>query len=159
MKTLSTKTINPVTGFVKVKPTMQIADDSHPNIFAAGDIVDTDHIKTAYFAWEQMRVVMSNISKLVRIQQQQQQQQQHKNATSSNSITASQQHDSQLTVYKAGPPMIIVYLGQKQGAAQYNFFGFPILMPNWFVKRFFTYNVGADRAWIWMNQDKSKVLN
>ncbi|KAJ3402273.1 hypothetical protein HDV05_008629 [Chytridiales sp. JEL 0842] len=114
---------------------MQIDDDAYPNVFAAGDIIDTDHIKTAYFAWEHMKVVMANIVKLIRGDQQ-----------------------VKLSVYKAPPPMIVVYLGQSRGAAQYNLWGIPILLPNFLTKRFFTYNVGADRAWQWLNQNKEEVL-
>lgn len=61
----SPTSVDPKTGFVKVKKTMQIADDRYPHIFAVGDVVDHTDVKTGHFAWMQGLSVLNNILKLI----------------------------------------------------------------------------------------------
>lgn len=65
IKELAPDAINKDTGFVKVKPTMQIQDDRFPNIFAAGDVTDHTDVKTGHYAWMQGCAALVNIRKLI----------------------------------------------------------------------------------------------
>jgi NADH dehydrogenase FAD-containing subunit len=51
--------------FISVKPTLQIADERFPHIFALGDIADTKAHKAARPALRQAEVVTSNIQRLL----------------------------------------------------------------------------------------------
>lgn len=51
--------------FIKVRPTLQIADSSFPNIFALGDIAATKAHKAARPAMRQSEVVSENIQRLL----------------------------------------------------------------------------------------------
>ncbi|KAJ3033626.1 hypothetical protein HK097_004784 [Rhizophlyctis rosea] len=120
-------------GRVKVKPTMQIEDDRYPNVFAAGDVTNTEDPNSGGVAWKHGDVIYQNILKMIA-------------AKESGAPT------TPLTNHVIVIPQIILYLGLYQGAAQMVVFGRPILLPNFLIKRFFTRNVGADRIWAWMNQ-------
>lgn len=62
---LAPDAINKETGFVKVKPTMQIQDDRFPHIFAAGDVTDHTDVKTGHYAWMQGYAAFENIRKMI----------------------------------------------------------------------------------------------
>lgn len=53
------------TGFIKVRPTLQITDPDLPHIFALGDIADTGAHKAARPALKQAEVVAANIQHLI----------------------------------------------------------------------------------------------
>ena len=53
------------TGRVRVKPTMQIDDDKYPNVFAAGDVTNTEDPNSGGVAWRHGDVVYQNILKLI----------------------------------------------------------------------------------------------
>ncbi len=42
---LSPSSVDPQTKYIKVKPTLQIADSNYANVFAIGDVADTEHTK------------------------------------------------------------------------------------------------------------------
>ncbi|KAJ3339437.1 hypothetical protein HDU93_008252 [Gonapodya sp. JEL0774] len=62
---LSPSSIDTKTGFVKVLPTLQIADASFPNVFVCGDIADTQDMKLARMAFAQSTVAVDNILTLI----------------------------------------------------------------------------------------------
>ncbi|KAJ5178992.1 hypothetical protein N7492_002202 [Penicillium capsulatum] len=53
-------------GHLRVKPSLQVADDTFPYIYASGDIIDAGSIKTARSAIEQSQVVAENIVRVIR---------------------------------------------------------------------------------------------
>ncbi|KAI5455992.1 hypothetical protein BGZ63DRAFT_475842 [Mariannaea sp. PMI_226] len=57
--------INPVNGFIKVRPTLQFQDTKYPNFFAAGDIADSGAHKAARPGAGQARVVAENIAAMI----------------------------------------------------------------------------------------------
>jgi len=57
--------INPVNGFLAVKPTLQLQDPAYPHIFAAGDIADTKAHKAARPGMAQVEVVAKNIAAMI----------------------------------------------------------------------------------------------
>lgn len=61
----SPDTISKESGFVKVKPTMQIQDERFPNIFAIGDVIEHTDVKTGHFAWMQGLAALENIRKMI----------------------------------------------------------------------------------------------
>ncbi|KAH7030334.1 hypothetical protein BKA57DRAFT_416426, partial [Linnemannia elongata] len=63
---LSPESINPKNRLVKTKPSLQIVDDTFPNIFSAGDVADLEDVKTGGAAWRQGIVCMNNIIKLIK---------------------------------------------------------------------------------------------
>ena len=62
---LSPSSISP-SGFITVKPTLQLADDRFPNVFAIGDVADTPNQKTARMAFQHVTAVVANIEALAR---------------------------------------------------------------------------------------------
>ncbi|KAI8983481.1 hypothetical protein BDB01DRAFT_722685 [Pilobolus umbonatus] len=66
MKAFAPDSINKQTGFVKVKPTMQIDDDKFTNIFAIGDVSDHTDVKTGHYAWMQGLSALDNIKKMIK---------------------------------------------------------------------------------------------
>ncbi|KAI0050109.1 FAD/NAD-P-binding domain-containing protein [Auriscalpium vulgare] len=64
LRSLSASVIGPK-GFVSVKPTLQIADDAFPNVFAVGDVADTTNQKAARPGSKHAEVVAENIAALV----------------------------------------------------------------------------------------------
>ncbi|KAG7441943.1 FAD/NAD(P)-binding domain-containing protein [Guyanagaster necrorhizus] len=63
---LSPSSVDPVTKYVKVKPTLQIADSKFPNVFSIGDVADTGAHKAARPAFAQAQIVLRNIQKLMK---------------------------------------------------------------------------------------------
>ena len=57
--------VNPQNGFVRVRPTMQFADQRFPNLFAVGDIADSGAHKAARPGQVQAAVAARNIASLV----------------------------------------------------------------------------------------------
>ncbi|PTU23546.1 hypothetical protein P175DRAFT_0515404 [Aspergillus ochraceoroseus IBT 24754] len=57
--------INPDSGFIRIRPTMQFADEQYPNLFAVGDIADTGLRKAARPGSAQAGVVARNILAMV----------------------------------------------------------------------------------------------
>lgn len=67
---LSPSAIDPATGYVHVKPTLQIhpssaTDPEYPNVLAIGDVADTGAHKAARPAFAQVDVVVANIRRLM----------------------------------------------------------------------------------------------
>lgn len=62
---LSPDTINKDTGFVEIKPTMQIRDDRFTNIFCVGDVSNHTDVKTGHYAWMQGLAALTNIRKMI----------------------------------------------------------------------------------------------
>ncbi|KAI5364645.1 Putative FAD/NAD(P)-binding domain, FAD/NAD(P)-binding domain superfamily [Septoria linicola] len=61
--------VNTANGFLHVKPSLQLQDDSYSNIFAVGDIADTGLHKAARPGAAQAKVVAKNILSLIEGQQ------------------------------------------------------------------------------------------
>nr|ADO29929.1 hypothetical protein PP107 [Penicillium paxilli] len=57
--------VNPDNGFLRIRPTMQLLDEGHSNIFAVGDIADTGAQKAARPGSVQAGVVAKNIVSLI----------------------------------------------------------------------------------------------
>ncbi|KAL4959053.1 NAD(P)/FAD-dependent oxidoreductase [Aspergillus stella-maris] len=57
--------INPDNGFIRIRPTMQFADEAYPHLFAVGDIADTGLRKAARPGNAQAQTVVKNILALV----------------------------------------------------------------------------------------------
>ncbi|EFW99617.1 amid-like NADH oxidoreductase [Grosmannia clavigera kw1407] len=57
--------INPVNGFIRVRPTLQFQDPKFPNLFAVGDIADSGAHKAARPGVGQAIVVAKNITSLI----------------------------------------------------------------------------------------------
>lgn len=53
-------------GYIKVLPTLQIADEAHGNIYAIGDVADTGSIKNGRAAVEQAQFVAENIVRAIK---------------------------------------------------------------------------------------------
>lgn len=53
-------------GHIRVKPTLQLADARFPNIFAAGDIIESDVTKNGRSAFNQAGVASGNILRMIR---------------------------------------------------------------------------------------------
>ncbi|KAG7441944.1 FAD/NAD(P)-binding domain-containing protein [Guyanagaster necrorhizus] len=62
---LSPSSVDPQTKYIKVRPTLQIADPDYPNVFAVGDVADTGAHKAARPGGTQARIAAYNIEKLV----------------------------------------------------------------------------------------------
>ncbi|KAK0231783.1 hypothetical protein EDD85DRAFT_971474 [Armillaria nabsnona] len=58
---LSPTSVDPKTEYIKVKPTLQIADSNYPNVFAVGHVADTGAQKAARPGIMQAKVVSNNI--------------------------------------------------------------------------------------------------
>ncbi|KAK0449036.1 FAD/NAD-P-binding domain-containing protein [Desarmillaria tabescens] len=63
---LSPSSVDPQTKYVKVKPTLQIADSNYPNVFAIGDVADTGAHKAARPGGMQARIASNNIEMLIK---------------------------------------------------------------------------------------------
>ncbi|KAI0295057.1 FAD/NAD-P-binding domain-containing protein [Multifurca ochricompacta] len=61
LQTLAPGCITP-TGFISVKPTLQLADQTYPNVFAIGDVADTQDQKAAKRGVQHAHVVAQNIA-------------------------------------------------------------------------------------------------
>ena len=64
MAQLSPASVNK-TGFVFVKPTLQIIDDRFPRVFALGDVADTGAVKMGRAGIMQAEIVRDNIMGLI----------------------------------------------------------------------------------------------
>ncbi|KAK0190094.1 FAD/NAD-P-binding domain-containing protein [Armillaria mellea] len=84
---LSPLSIDSETKYVKVKPTLQIADSKFPHIFSIGDVADTGAHKAARPAIAQAQIVLRNIQKLMKDEK------------------------AELDTYKPDPPAIHLALG------------------------------------------------
>ncbi|RDB15801.1 Apoptosis-inducing factor 2 [Hypsizygus marmoreus] len=63
---LSPSSISPTTHQVLVKPTLQLADDAFPHIFALGDVANTGGVKMARAGMAQAEVARRNIVRLIK---------------------------------------------------------------------------------------------
>ncbi|KAK0190095.1 hypothetical protein F5146DRAFT_651446 [Armillaria mellea] len=63
---LSPSSVDPQTKYIKVKPTLQIADSNFPNVFAVGDVADTGAHKAARPGMSQAKVASNNIEMLIK---------------------------------------------------------------------------------------------
>jgi apoptosis-inducing factor 2 len=57
--------INPTNGFIRVRPTLQFADEKYPNFFAAGDVADSGAHKAARPGAAQAQVLARNILSMI----------------------------------------------------------------------------------------------
>lgn len=55
-----------LSGYIRVRSTLQLADAAMDRVYAAGDIVDIDTIKNGRTAFEQAQVVAQNIVRQIR---------------------------------------------------------------------------------------------
>ncbi|KAF9101304.1 hypothetical protein BGX27_011537 [Mortierella sp. AM989] len=133
---LSPSSINPTNRLVKTKPTLQIADDEFPNIYTAGDVADLEDVKTGGAAWGEADLCIRNICKM---------------------IADPKIQSKQLGTHTSMAPQIMLYFGVAKGVLQLKFFG-PLVVTSWsfLLKRFFSYNIGASRAWSWLGTPLSK---
>lgn len=53
-------------GHIRIKPSLQIADDEYPRIYAAGDVIDAGSLKNGRSAMQQGQVVAQNIVRAIR---------------------------------------------------------------------------------------------
>ncbi|KAI8348338.1 hypothetical protein B0O80DRAFT_390564 [Mortierella sp. GBAus27b] len=132
---LSPSSINPTNRLVKTKPSLQIADDNFPNIYTAGDVADLEDVKTGGAAWQQAEVCMRNICKMI--------------ANPDIQI-------KDLRVHSPMPPQILLYFGVAKGVAQLKLGRLFVTAWDFLLKRFFSYNVLASRAWDWLGTPLSK---
>jgi len=65
IRTLSPALYNPTTHSIRVQDTLQVADQTYPNIFAAGDVADTPDLKMALKAGLHGPIVAKNILSLI----------------------------------------------------------------------------------------------
>jgi len=110
IQTLSPALYNPKTHSIKVKPTLQVADDQYPNIFAAGDVADNGDAKQAYKVGLHVPVIAKNIKSLI-------------------------QGQTPSAVYKPtnGAEMIVLPMGKMGGISYLSFFG-GMTLGDWFTK-------------------------
>ncbi|KAF9301548.1 hypothetical protein BGZ74_006592 [Mortierella antarctica] len=132
---LSPSSINPTSRLVKTKPTLQIADDAFPNIYTAGDVADLEDVKTGGAAWGQADLCIRNICKMI----------------ANPKIQA-----KDLGTHTPMAPQIMLYFGLAKGVAQLKMFRLFVISADFFLKRFFSYNISAGRAWTWMGTPLSK---
>jgi apoptosis-inducing factor 2 len=66
IRTLSITLYNPNTNSIRVKDTLQVADNNYPNVFAAGDVADTPDLKMAYKAGLHGPIIAKNILSLIK---------------------------------------------------------------------------------------------
>ncbi|KAJ3212446.1 hypothetical protein HDU67_003840 [Dinochytrium kinnereticum] len=140
LSTISPTSIDPKTHQVLVKPTMQLQDPNHPNIFAGGDVTQTNDVKTAHSAWNHGWTCMGNIVALIK----------HRERVGGRPAVVVGEGEVRLEERPRSVPQILLYLGLHQGAGQSALFGWTFTVGTWWVKRFFTRNVGAERAWVWL---------
>ncbi|KAF9922367.1 hypothetical protein FBU30_007565 [Linnemannia zychae] len=131
---LSPQSIDPKTRLVKAKPTLQIENDAFPNIYTAGDVANLEDVKTGGAAWRQGILCMENIIKMI-------------NAQNSSPKLAS---------HATMAPQIFLYFGVAKAVAQIKIFFLICTSWNFIVKRFFSYNIHASRAWDWLGTPLSK---
>ncbi|KAI9343375.1 hypothetical protein BD770DRAFT_437310 [Pilaira anomala] len=125
---ISPDSINKETGFVNVKPTMQIQDDKFTNIFAIGDVIEHTDVKTGHYAWMQGLAALENIRKMIN--------------------GATQQ---ELVPYKSKDLALIkVILGEKKAVMQTHVLGPLVTFGSWVSGRSIPENVYASSSWGWL---------
>ncbi|KAF8195725.1 FAD/NAD-P-binding domain-containing protein [Mycena galopus ATCC 62051] len=62
---LSPALIDPQSKFVRVRPTLQVADEQYPNVFSIGDVADTKANKNARSGAAQAQVAANNIKSII----------------------------------------------------------------------------------------------
>ncbi|KND00645.1 uncharacterized protein SPPG_03771 [Spizellomyces punctatus DAOM BR117] len=132
LSTLSPASINPENKYVLVKPSLQIADPRFPNVFAGGDVVDLPDIKTGISAFAHAAVAIENVVKLVEGREK-------------------GLKDDEIKLVERSPvlPQIYLYFGLHRGVAQLSYHGYLYTAGTWLVRKHFSYNVLASRAWDW----------
>ncbi|KAI8066192.1 uncharacterized protein B0P05DRAFT_589783 [Gilbertella persicaria] len=136
LETLSPKSIDQDTGFVKIKPTMQIADDRFPHIFAAGDVTNHTDVKTGHYAWMQGLAALTNIKKMIQ------------GAT-----------QEELEPYKSKDLALIkLILGKKEAVMQTHVLGPLVAVGSWIAGRSIPENVYASATWGWLNAPLEELL-
>ncbi|KAJ1551153.1 hypothetical protein HK096_002844 [Nowakowskiella sp. JEL0078] len=141
LSTLSPSAVNSDTKFVKVKSTMQIDDDKFPNVFACGDITDSQESKTARNAFQHAFTCVDNIIRLIK----------HKKFAS-----GTHKRDLALIVHKPSFSGIMIYLGDEIIGQMQIFWWTFVFRSRWIFKLANSKNVGASRAWYLMNIPFSK---
>lgn len=127
LEAFSPNTIDKDTGFVNVKPTMQIQDDRYTNIFAIGDVIEHTDVKTGHFAWFQGLAALTNIKKMI------------------NGATK-----EELEPYKSKDVALIkMVLGKKEAVLQTNIFGPLRTFGSWVCGRSIPANMYAAHSWNW----------
>ncbi|KAI7866706.1 hypothetical protein BDF14DRAFT_1882258 [Spinellus fusiger] len=126
---ISRKSIHHTTGFVNVKPTLQIQDSDYPHIFAAGDVIEHSDVKTGHFAWMQGIAVLNNIKLLIK----------------------GADYDSLPHYISKDVALIKLVLGDKRASMQTNAFGPLITVGSWIAGRSIPHNVYASSSWSWAN--------
>lgn len=134
LATLSPQSINLSNKYVLVKPTLQIADERYPTIFAGGDVADLPDIKTGISAFAHAAVAIENIVRLIKAKEE--------------GVAA---RDVKLLERTPVLPQIYLYFGLHRGIAQLAFHGYLYTAGTWLVRKHFSYNVLAARAWDWCN--------
>ncbi|KAF9092137.1 hypothetical protein BGX23_004586 [Mortierella sp. AD031] len=132
---LSPLSVDPKNRLVKVKSSLQIADDAFPNIYSAGDVADLGDAKTGGFAWQQGILCMKNICKMIKDPKIQ---------------------TDRLTQHSTMAPQILLYFGVAKAVAQLKLFFVFVTSWDFLLKRFFSYNIHASRAWDWLGIPMSK---
>ncbi|KAI8894806.1 hypothetical protein BC833DRAFT_195451 [Globomyces pollinis-pini] len=154
---LSPSSVDPNNKYVKVKPTLQLVDELYPNIFAGGDVCDIDQVKVGFAAFAHAYIIIENIFKLIR-----------KNEPERflSKLTPlklsfwkrlrrkTPKCPLELDKHKPVVPQIGLYLGENNAVGQYIRYGIPVVVGNRYMKKYFTSNIGADRAWRWLNASK-----
>ncbi|KAG0224767.1 hypothetical protein BGW42_004879, partial [Actinomortierella wolfii] len=143
LKTLAPKAVDPKTGMVLCKPTLQIEDDEFPNIYTCGDVANINEIKTGGAAWGQAALCIRNIAKMI----------EHKKKADA---SGKQILHEKLGKHKPILPQIMLYFGVAYGICQLKLG--VLFATDWkfLVGRFFSYNIHATRAWLWLNTPLSK---
>ncbi|CAO3621670.1 unnamed protein product [Mucor hiemalis] len=128
---LSPETINKDTGFVEIKPTMQIRDDKFTNIFCVGDVSNHTDVKTGHYAWMQGLAALTNIRKMM------------EGAT-----------QEELEPYKSKDMALIkVILGEKDAVVQTHMLGPLVTLGSWIAGRSIPHDVYASASWGWMKAE------
>ncbi|KAJ3277711.1 hypothetical protein HK104_003040 [Borealophlyctis nickersoniae] len=135
LSALSPTSVNERTGYVKVQPTLQISDTTYPNIYAAGDVVDGSDIKTGLSAFSMGALAIENIIQSIHSPK-----------------NPDDKSDTPLIHHTPVQPMIYLYFGLHAGIAQLSYRGYLYTAGTWLVRRHFSHNVGAERAWAWVNK-------
>jgi NADPH-dependent 2,4-dienoyl-CoA reductase/sulfur reductase-like enzyme len=57
--------VNPINGFIRVRPTLQFHDPAYPNLFAVGDVADSGANKAARPGAAQAAVMAKNVLAMI----------------------------------------------------------------------------------------------
>ncbi|KAI8805778.1 hypothetical protein BJ742DRAFT_819133 [Cladochytrium replicatum] len=160
IESLSPQSVDPKSKYINTKPTLQLVDDRYPHIFAAGDVTNSTDVKTGSAAWNQGYLAIQNIVKLI-LQNDTECIAPPVEPTKPSSWWSwfcppkKSSDPPSLELVKKTPfdPQIMLYIGTAQGAGQVKLFGYLFTAGTWLVKRWFSYNVGATRAWTWLGYE------